>query len=279
MCRLFGFRSNVRERVHQSLVSEKNSLLRQSQEHKDGWGIAYYEQGPMPAVAHGLGPAHQDPEFERVSSLVDSHAVLAHIRLASIGEIALRNTHPFLFGRWAFAHNGTLREFEQYRESVERAIAPHFRDQLRGDTDSERCFHLFLTQLAELGGIDDPPIDRVACALAKTVKFVVDLGDMRDGKLCSTNFLVTDGQLMVATRRQRTLFFSDALPGRRPSEHVPRDGDRLQQWVVSSEELTAGKHSLPVPEDSVIGVTGELVLRTWTFAELKAEPKHTEAAR
>ena len=276
MCRLFGFRSNVAERVHQSLLTEKNSLHVQSQEHKDGWGIAYYEQGPLPAVARGIGPAHQDPEFERVSSLLSSHAVLAHIRLASIGEVHLKNTHPFLYGRWAFAHNGTVREFEKLRDKVERAIAPHFRDQLRGDTDSERCFYLFLTQLAELGGIDDPPIDRVACALAKTVQFVADLSDLSDGKLTSTNFLATDGKLMVASRRQRTLFFSDALPGRRASEHIPRDGDRLEQWVITSEELTAGKHSLPVPEDSVIGVTGELVLRTWTFAELHAEPKHTE---
>src|SRR4051812_8379791 len=121
MCRLFGFRSNAPERVHRSLVLEQNSLRKQSEEHKDGWGIAYYEDAPMPAVAHGIGPAHQDPEFARVSGLLSSHAVLAHIRLASVGEVVLKNTHPFLFGRWAFAHNGTVREFQKFRREVEGA--------------------------------------------------------------------------------------------------------------------------------------------------------------
>src|SRR5690349_5110473 len=105
MCRLFGFLSSVPERVHASLVSEKNSLLAQSREHKDGWGIASYDGSLVPAVAHGLGAAHSDPEFERVSSLVSSHAVLAHVRLASVGGIHLNNAHPFVYERWAFAHN------------------------------------------------------------------------------------------------------------------------------------------------------------------------------
>src|SRR6266498_2774273 len=103
MCRLFGFLSNVPARVHQSLVAEKNSLRFQSTEHKDGWGIAYYLRD-RPEVAHGLGPAHSDPEFERVSGLVSSHAVIAHVRLASVGAVHLRNAHPFTFESWTFCH-------------------------------------------------------------------------------------------------------------------------------------------------------------------------------
>src|SRR5687768_13692587 len=106
MCRLFGFRSQVPERVHTSLILEKNSLKVQSVEHKDGWGIAAYPNGVTnPQLAHGLGPAHQDPEFERVSGLLAAPTVLAHVRLASVGAVTVRNAHPFTHGRWSFAHN------------------------------------------------------------------------------------------------------------------------------------------------------------------------------
>src|SRR6478672_6083503 len=100
MCRLFGFRSNCAARVHPELVTEKNSLRAQSVEHKDGWGIAYYGADPAPQLAHGLGPAHSDPDFERVSSLVTAQAVVAHVRLASVGKVALENAHPFTYGPW-----------------------------------------------------------------------------------------------------------------------------------------------------------------------------------
>ena len=96
MCRLFGFRSAVPAAVHTALVTEKNSLVIQSREHKDGWGIAAYGLEPRPTVAHGVGPAHSDPDFHRVSSLVSSHTVVAHVRLASVGAVELRNSHPFL---------------------------------------------------------------------------------------------------------------------------------------------------------------------------------------
>src|SRR5205814_46836 len=164
MCRLFGFRSNQPARVHRSLVAEKNSLLQQSREHKDGWGIAYYGDRPAPEVAHGLGAAHADPEFERVSGLVSSHAVLAHVRLKSVGEVAVRNAHPFLHGRWAFAHNGTVRDFEQHRAELERLIAPELLPELKGETDSERCFLIFLTELEGRAGTDE-----VAGALVRTM--------------------------------------------------------------------------------------------------------------
>src|SRR5215813_7542719 len=142
MCRLFGFRSNKPTGVHRSLLTEKNSLRAQSAEHRDGWGIAYYA-GTLPEVAHGIGPAHSDPEFERVSSLLSSHAVLAHVRLASIGAVHLRNAHPFQHGRWSFAHNGTISNFHKAQGSLEAKIDPEFLPLLRSETDSERCFYLF----------------------------------------------------------------------------------------------------------------------------------------
>jgi predicted glutamine amidotransferase len=250
MCRLFGFRSNQPARVHRSLVAEKNSLLQQSREHKDGWGIAYYADRPVPEVAHGLGAAHADPDFERVSGLVSSHAVLAHVRLKSVGEVAVRNAHPFLHGRWAFAHNGTVRDFEQHREAIEALIDPGFLGELKGETDSERCFLLFLTELRGRSGID-----AVADALVKTMNAVSKITDRADAeKPTSMNFMVTDGELLVASRCHRTLFVTP------PAE----DGAKVPQLVIASEALSQEHDWWEVPEGGLVGVDGAMAFRRWT---------------
>jgi predicted glutamine amidotransferase len=271
MCRLFGFRSNVPTPVHRSLVTEKNSLLQQSREHKDGWGIASYGEAPLPQVAHGLGAAHTDPDFERVSSLVASRTVVAHVRLASVGSVELRNAHPFLYGRWSFVHNGTVKRFAQHQQALEARIRPDLRALMRGATDSERCFYLFLTHLAELRPLHAPArVDEVARALAQTMRLVsavTDLpGETRPAECTSMNFLATDGDVMVATRRHRSLYFSESA--RRAANEPPRPGTRLSQLVIASERLCGEDHWHEVPEDELLGVCPELVLHRWKLQDL-----------
>ncbi|MCP3065227.1 class II glutamine amidotransferase [Myxococcus sp. K38C18041901] len=269
MCRLFGFRSSVPSAVHPSLVTQKNSLLIQSREHKDGWGIAAYGAEASPVVAHGVGPAHSDPDFERVSSRVSSHTVVAHIRLASVGAVELRNSHPFHHGRWTFVHNGTLREFARHRAAVEELICPTLRVGIQGTTDSERCFYLFLTRLAARHPIGHSvPVEGVARALAETMGLVAAITDDSQAQQRSAmNFLVTNGEVMVASRRNRTLFVS--VGGARCElGGLPVAGTRLEQLIVSSEALCGGPNWAPVQEEDVIGVDAGLVFHRWRVPEL-----------
>jgi predicted glutamine amidotransferase len=275
MCRLFGFRSAIPAAVHPSLVTEKNSLLQQSREHKDGWGIAAYESGDSPSVAHGLGPAHCDPDFERVSSRVSSRTVVAHIRLASVGHVEKRNAHPFTHGRWCFVHNGTLKNFARHQAAVEALIREDLRARIQGATDSERCFYLFLTRLAEQRQCLVGPacVEKVARALSETMGLVSRITDEPGQDGSSMNFLVTNGDVMVATRRNRTLFLSDTAPetGRRPhrdNAQAPKPGTRLEQFVLASERLSGEDHWHVVEENSVIGVDSGLVFHQWNVKEL-----------
>lgn len=274
MCRLFGFRSNKPASVHPPLVAERNSLLQQSREHKDGWGIAAWDGGVTPVVAHGLGAAHADPDFERVAAHVSARTVIAHVRQASVGPVVLPNAHPFTHGRWAFVHNGTVRDFARHQATVEAAIAPDLRALVRGDTDSERCFYLFLTQLRH----DAPDFTRgasvsvVARALARTLRFVADVTDAPGATerppRSSTNFLVTDGDVMVACRRGRTLFFSEKKRrGETPAEPPP-PGVALTQLVLASEHLEGESHWHEVAEEHFIGVDAELRLHQWSLGGL-----------
>jgi glutamine amidotransferase len=272
MCRLFGFRSSVPAAVHPALVTEKNSLVIQSREHKDGWGIAAYGIDPRPRVAHGVGPAHSDPDFHRVSSLVSSHTVVAHVRLASVGAVEMRNSHPFLYGPWSFVHNGTLENFEQHRRAVESLIREDLRPNIHGTTDSERCFHIFLTRLAARASLEAPArVEEVARALAETMELVSAITDQPGRKPSAMNFLVTNGDVMVATRRNRSLYMSD---GRRaePSKTAPlQHGAQVDQLLIASEALCGNQTAwTEVGENEVVGVDGRLTLHRWRLSDLTA---------
>lgn len=187
-----------------------NALRVQSKDHPDGWGLGWYENG-APRVVRSLTPAHGDQDFEKLSHFVSAQTVVAHVRKASIGKVAPENTHPFQRGPWLFAHNGTLPAWEQSRGRLEELIHPSLRAGLHGETDSERCFLLFLTRLRRHCPVDAADVRSAAAALAETVMLVRECVEPADPP-ASTTFLVTDGRLLLACRRGRTLFISSPAP-------------------------------------------------------------------
>ena len=117
MCRLFGFRSVIQSQVHRSLVQADNALGQLSTDHPDGWGVAYYVDG-APHVTRSPSAAIDDHIFHRVSGVVASETVIAHVRKATVGGLNVLNCHPFQYGRWVFAHNGEIKKFDDSREAL-----------------------------------------------------------------------------------------------------------------------------------------------------------------
>ena len=150
MCRLFGFRSVIQSQVHRSLLDADNALAVQSSAHPDGWGVAYYVDG-APHLTKSASTALHDQLFQRVSGIVASETVVAHIRKATVGKNSVLNTHPFQYGRWVFAHNGDIPGFDRSRTRLVSEIAPRLRRFILGETDSEALFYLFLTRLQRHG--------------------------------------------------------------------------------------------------------------------------------
>ena len=194
MCRLFGIQSDKPARQHRAFAA----LRSQSHEHKDGWGVARFD-GPQIEIAVGLEPAHNSARFQELGSL-QTRSMLAHIRLASVGGICQTNAHPFVGEGWAFTHNGTIRRFADHRETFEALLPEQRRAAIRGQTDSERCFQLFLHNL------EGSTLTDVARALAKVMRSVDLTFDQGQTNKSSTNFLVSNGVVMAAARRGRTLF-------------------------------------------------------------------------
>jgi predicted glutamine amidotransferase len=140
MCELLGMNANTPTDVMFSFAG----LACRASEHQDGFGIAFFEDR---GLRHFLDPASavRSPIAELVKNYpLHSDNVIAHIRKATQGRVALENAHPFvreLWGRyWVFAHNGDLKGFRPRLHGAFRPV---------GDTDSEHAFCWLMQELAK----------------------------------------------------------------------------------------------------------------------------------
>lgn len=216
------------------------SLAALSEEHRDGWGLAIFEERGHTGwtVYKGVLCARDDAEFHRLAVGTRGELMVAHIRQRTVGLTSLDNTHPFHRGRWLFAHNGTIRDLDFLHANTSRARL----SEIRGDTDSELFFAFLLSRLDAAGLGDVPPTmetDAVIRDLAEEVRSRPNFG--------ACNFLLSDGEVMYAHRFGRSLFLLERGPDDEVrSVRSSRDGTIVQTpWspqrravFVASERLT-----------------------------------------
>lgn len=264
MCRLFGFRSVIPSQVHRSLLAAENALGVQSNQHPDGWGVAFYIDG-APHVTRSPSTALGDALFHRLSGVVASETVLAHVRKATQGDKTVFNCHPFQHGRWVFAHNGDIPRFEEMRESLLGLVDQRLRRFVMGDTDSEVVFFVFLSELARAAGAGErPELPHAMAALRTTVKRVRALCDGRPGVEKSLlTLLATDGENLVATHGGKELYFSTYKTRCSDREHcaslsaaceAPSATGVVNHFIVSSEPLQGENVWLPLEPGDIVGV-------------------------
>jgi predicted glutamine amidotransferase len=101
MCQLLGMNANTPTDVCFSFTG----LATRADEHKDGFGIAFFEDKGLRLFVDPHS-ARQSPVAELVKNYpIRSGNVIAHIRKATQGHVALENTHPFV-RELAKAHAG-----------------------------------------------------------------------------------------------------------------------------------------------------------------------------
>jgi len=211
LCRMFGFRSAVPSGAHQSLIAAENALADQSQKHPDGWGIGWFVDEDA-YVIKSSNAAHACARFERASHRLTSHTFLVHVRRATVGVVDHVNAHPFRFGRWLFAHNGTIFSFEALRDWFYDQIEPQFLPLILGDTDSEHLFFFLLTRL-DAAGIDRTgrtPSDasHIGTVIRDSLLEIDALAQARGLDRPILNVLLTDGRAMVGHKAGMPLFLS-----------------------------------------------------------------------
>jgi predicted glutamine amidotransferase len=177
-------------------------MIRQSEEHDSGWGMAVYERadGAEARLERFPQAAYADGEFMGATGL-RGRIFNVHVRRATMGGLTLDNTHPFCLGSNSFCHNGTVLDFNRLLEpGVPRAA---------GETDSEHVFNFMMC--------DFDPGDVVG-SLRRTMTAVVERST-----LSGLNFLFSDGERLYAYKLGIFDLHWLARPG---------------QLLVASEKLT-----------------------------------------
>lgn len=269
MCRLFGFRSVIQSQVHSSLVDAENALGIQSSDHPDGWGVAYYVQN-SPHIVKSAKAALGDAIFKKVSGVVSSETVVAHIRKTTVGNNNILNTHPFQYGKWVFAHNGNISGFENKREQLTAEILPKFRRFILGDTDSEVIFYFLLSFISIRHDLasDDIDNDKFSVTLNDAIKKLISIAgapaqkDNSGAQATYYTFLITNGKTMAAYQGGKNLYYStyksrcqerNVCPSFSAECEAPTKTGTINHLLFSSEPLIGENIWLPL-------ALGELVI-------------------
>ncbi len=232
----------------------------QTDTHHDGWGIAFFEgAGVRHFVDHQAAIA--SPVAELIKRYpIKSKNVIAHIRKATQGQVALENCHPFvreLWGRyWVFAHNGDLKEFAPVLNGPYRPV---------GNTDSELAFCYLLQQLRERFGDQPPSREQLRAALEPLVREIALHGTFNmmlssGGELfahCSTNlvYLVRKYPFETAKLSDEDVsvdFSQVTTPDDRVAIIVTQPLTTNEQWTAFEPgELKLFVDGLPVLPDGI----------------------------
>src|SRR4051794_40911154 len=96
MCRVFGCVAAEPISVRHDLLEAENPLIRQSEDHDSGWGMAVYKRadGEEPTCVRFPDAAHRDAEFLEAADL-QGRIFNVHVRRATMGGLTPENTHPF----------------------------------------------------------------------------------------------------------------------------------------------------------------------------------------
>ena len=153
----------------------------------DGFGVAWYADGPEPVRYRRAGPIWADPTLPALAASTRSGAVLAAIRSATVGMPVVETAAaPFAEGPWLFSHNGVVTGWPD--AMVPLAAGLPTRDLLTLDAPTDAALLWALVRHRLRAGA--PPEE----AVAATVREVAAAAP--GSRL---NLLLTDGRTAVAS--------------------------------------------------------------------------------
>jgi glutamine amidotransferase len=189
--------------VRQSYMPKMSNMVNLAGFGLRAWDAASNE----PAKPFFYGSASL-PVFDRnlksLAEKVRANCVLAHVRGVAWSEsveISLQNVHPFQFPGvpWALAHNGELAALEEMKPLLAPHVKPGLRSAIRGTTDSEWIYALFVSQLADSGAQTDA--DALFRALEATLSILREARRaLGVDTASSANLFIANGRSLAAVR-------------------------------------------------------------------------------
>lgn len=264
------------EPAHSLIQQSYHSEERSEPLNGDGFGVGWYAPrlSDEPALFHQVTPAWSSRNLFSMAPLITSPCVMAHVRAASPGsEVNLANCHPFGYGDYLLMHNGRIGSFHKVRRRLLEGLTDEAFDVVRGSTDTEHLFAVFVDEIVRNGCPVDPGgqgastgdgaqelAERLVAAIRRTLALVREEGD---GESSFLNVAVSDGRHVAVSRYTddpdedpESLYWLHGEmyepAGRSFAER--RKDDEGEAVVVSSERLTDDPRWQVVPGGSVLAL-------------------------
>ena len=254
MARLVGFIGNRPDLGARVLELEGRTLaVRRKPNVTPGWGVGFYQAGEILLKRR---PIDDRPEINiaELTRDIRADALLAHVRLATVGAPRTENTHPFRYRQWLFANTGTVESFARIRGRLSEQLPAFLHRDVRGETDSELIFHLFLSFLHDAGQLDraqvDPPAAREA--LRGAIALIDGLCAEEGAPPTALNILVSNPEYVLAVHAGSAMGYR-VFEGHRDLERLFGDGGlgrmRMPDYVTSRLALVASDFDDGVPSE------------------------------
>lgn len=281
----------ITEPSHSILTQSYDSRLRLDSRRPvngDGFGVGWYtepELGPDPCVFTSTLPAWNCVNLERIAPKTASNLIFAHVRATTEGSLAENNCHPFQHNTLMWMHNGNVGAWKYVKRPLAASLSDKWFLGVKGGTDSEWAFALFLDTLERegvdpssvpIGGFDIKTLRRAMKktiakinAFVKAVSSQHQLNDVETRSLL--NFAVTDGHSVIVTRyvssktdAAASLYYSSGtawVEGKTKGQFRMERRDKASDVVlVASEPLTFERHNwLSVPTNTIVTICNQTV--------------------
>lgn len=202
MARLFGLIGNRADLAGRVLASERDALNVHSRNGQLGWGVGFYQGGEVLMRRRPIDD-HVAVDVAKVAGDVRADVLIGHVRNATVGSLRTENTHPFRYRQWLFAQTGTLPSFDVIRERLVSSVPEFLRSSIRGETDAEILFYVFLSFLHDAGRLNDSLMapGHVRDALRSCVAVVDGMAAEVGGAPAPVNVMASDGEHIFALHR------------------------------------------------------------------------------
>jgi predicted glutamine amidotransferase len=233
MARLVGFIGNRPDLGARVIELESRALaVQRKQNVTPGWGVGFYQAGEILMKRRPIDD-RAEIDIKDLTRDVRADSLLAHVRLATVGAPRTENTHPFRYRQWLFAQTGTVADFEHVRERLIASVPEFLRGSIRGDTDAEVVFHVFLSFLHDAGRLNDGLVEpaMIREALRSTLAVVDGMTAEVGGAAGQLNLIVSNGDLLVAVHRSDSPMRLRVLSGKADGDLVIGDDPQLRRKI------------------------------------------------
>lgn len=301
MCRFLVYKGSKPIILSKLVTEPSHSILTQSYDSRlrldtrrpvngDGFGIGWYtdpELGLDPCIFTSTLPAWNCVNLERLAPKTHSRLIFAHIRATTEGSLAENNCHPFQHNTLMWMHNGNIGAWSHVKRPLASMLADKWYLSVRGGTDSEWAFALFLHILESEQKCDPSSTPEngfgakvLRQAMKKTIARINTLIRTHAPSYSETsletrsllNFAVTDGHSVIVTRyvssktdAAASLYYSSGTDwvesATEPGHFCMERRDKASDVVlVASEPLTFERHNwLAVPTNTILTISDQTV--------------------